>query len=186
MSFLSPRSIARLGTLTWFVCTLLVAAALLAKHVVALPAPSPDELLSRSLASLRRAQDRDKWLVIHVLYAECRCSQGIVTHLVSSPRPAGVHELVLWVGRQAPSSALSERFQVRRVVESELAQMGISAAPLLVLLKLPVTDADRADAAWVRLEPSRLADAATPRTRSTTAAATANASKGRPSMTCRS
>ncbi len=134
MSRWLSRSIAGVGTLTWLVGMLLVGAALLAKHVVALPVPSADDQLARSAASLRAASDRGQWLAIHVLYAECRCSQRIVHHLVSSARPAGVHELVLWVGNHAPASELTNRLRVRSVTASQLAQMGISAAPLLILL----------------------------------------------------
>ena len=134
MSRWLPRSFARLGTLTWLVGMLLVGTALLAKHVVALPVPSADEQLARAAASLRGASDRGRWLAIHVLYADCRCSQRIVTHLITSERPAGVHELVLWVGSQAPASELVRRMRVQSVTATQLAQMGISAAPLLMVL----------------------------------------------------
>ena len=129
-----PLSIARVATLAWFAGSLLVGAALLAKHVVALPAPSADERLGRSLAPLRAADDQGQWLAIHVLYAECRCSQRVVTHLASTTRPQGWHELVLWAGSTAPSASLSERYRVKSVAIPELARLGVVAAPLLVVL----------------------------------------------------
>jgi hypothetical protein len=134
MSFRLLRSICRLGTLAWFVGALLVGAALLAKHVVALPAPSADEHFARMLARLRRVEDGDKWFAIHVLFAECRCSQRIAAHLLASARPGFLHELVLWTGSEAPSSELSARFRVQRVTPAELARLGISAAPLMIIV----------------------------------------------------
>ncbi|RYZ01280.1 MAG: hypothetical protein EOO73_36130 [Myxococcales bacterium] len=112
---------------------LLVGAGLLAKHVVALPAPSTDARLSRSLGELRRAGGPD-WLAVHVLYAECRCSQRIVAHLTTTERPRGWQEVVLWVGQAAPEPALSRAFDVRRVSEQQLARWGVESAPLLVAL----------------------------------------------------
>jgi hypothetical protein len=112
---------------------LVVGAGLLARHVVALPAPNQDPRLSRSLRELRRA-GTSGWLAVHVLYAECRCSQRIVAHLGSTQRPAGWQEVVLWVGETAPDPALVRGFDVRRSSPEQLAQLGVEAAPLLVVL----------------------------------------------------
>lgn len=112
---------------------LVVGAGLLAKHVVALPAPSKDAHLSRSLVELRRA-GTSGWLAVHVLYAECRCSQRIVAHLTSTPRPRGWAEVVLWVGEAAPDPALARAFDVRRTTPEQLARWGVESAPLLVAL----------------------------------------------------
>lgn len=117
----------------WFGAMVLLGAGLLAKHVVALPAPKEDQRLSRSLAPLRRAHDGRR-LAVHVLYAECRCSQRMVAHLLSTVRPRGWEEVVLWVGERAPEPALTERFDVRRVAPEELARLGIESAPLLIAL----------------------------------------------------
>lgn len=112
---------------------LLLGAGLLAKHVVALPAPSDDTRLAASLRALRR-DGSPGWLAVHVLYAECRCSQRVVSHLTSTPRPAGWHEVVLWVGEAAPDPALSRQFDVRRLSQEQLARLGVESAPLLVVL----------------------------------------------------
>ncbi len=117
----------------WFGAMLLLGAGLLAKHVVALPAPDKDERLSRSLRPLRRA-GQAPWLAVHVMYAECRCSQRIVQHLTSTPRPAGWQEVVLWVGAAAPDPELARRFDVRRLTQVDLARLGVESAPLLVAL----------------------------------------------------
>lgn len=111
----------------------LVGAGLLAKHVVALPAPSKDDRLAHSLGELRRAGS-SRWLAVHVLYAECRCSQRLVAHLTSTARPRGWQEVVLWVGEAAPDPALERKFDVRRSSQEELARFGVESAPLLVAL----------------------------------------------------
>ncbi|HEX2673156.1 MAG TPA: hypothetical protein VHM25_19885, partial [Polyangiaceae bacterium] len=61
-------------------------------------------------------------------------SQRIVQHLVTTSRPTGWHEVVLWVGKGAPSAELLRRFDVRSLAPDDLARLGIDAAPLLVAL----------------------------------------------------
>ncbi len=123
----------RAALTAWFGGLLLVGAGLLAKHVVALPAPTKTDKLSQSLAQLR-SNPQKPWLAVHVMYAECRCSQRIVQHLVSTARPSGWQEVVLWVGDEAPDPTLERAFVVRRVSQEELALMGVESAPLLVVL----------------------------------------------------
>ena len=134
MSVLLTRSVARVGMVGWLFSTLLLGSALLAKHIVALPAPSASASLSRALTPLRDPSERGQWLAVHVLYAECRCSQRIVSHLLSTTRPVDTRELVIWVGDQAPPSGLGTHFRVKRATVAELARVGISAAPLLIVL----------------------------------------------------
>jgi hypothetical protein len=126
--------VARVAVVAWFGGMLVIGAALLAKHVVALPAPVGNEKLARSLSALRLPGDRGKWLAVHVLYAECRCSQRVVTHLLSTTRPRGWEEMVLWFGRGEPDPALDAHFRVSRVTAADLSRFGIDAAPLLVVL----------------------------------------------------
>ncbi|MDF3067411.1 MAG: hypothetical protein K0R38_3012 [Polyangiaceae bacterium] len=112
---------------------LLVGAGLLAKHVVALPAPNNESHLAQSLGELRRAGSSG-WLAVHVLYAECRCSQRIVAHLTSTERPRRWQEVVLWVGDADPDPGLYRAFDVRRLSHEQLGRFGVESAPLLVAL----------------------------------------------------
>lgn len=135
MKNVSSDTRSRIGGVTlavWFAVMVVLGAGLLARHVVALPAPLPSPKLATSLDALRRPAERGKWLATHVLFAECRCSQRIVDHLVASSRPNDWSELVLWVGGPAPSSILEQRFDVRRVSPAELASYGIESAPMLI------------------------------------------------------
>lgn len=113
---------------------LVLGAGLLARHVIALPAPARDAKLAISLRQFRDATHQPAWLAVHVLYAECRCSQRIAAHLLSTPRPAGWEEVVLWVGSGAPDPELERRFKLKRIARVELSRLGIDAAPLLVIL----------------------------------------------------
>jgi hypothetical protein len=127
----------RVGGITlaaWFAAMLTVGAGLLARHVVALPAPANDSKLAASLQALRQPDEARVWLAVHVLYSECRCSQRIADHLLTTERPPDWSEIILWVGNLAPDPRLEQRFDVRRVGAADLARYGIEAAPLLVAL----------------------------------------------------
>ena len=124
----------RLGVTGWFAAMLVLGAGLLAKHVIALPAPASGTKLASSLSAFRSSKAMHQWLAVHVLYAECRCSQRIVAHLLSTTRPAGWEEVVLWVGKAAPDAALERGYRVKRVTSAELASFGVEATPLLVVL----------------------------------------------------
>jgi hypothetical protein len=134
LSFRLPVSIGRFAVTLWFGAMLAVGAALLAKHVVALPAPAKDQKLAASLSALRLPAEQGKWLAVHVLYSECRCSQRVVAHLLATTRPSGWAEVVLWVGNQPSDPALDQHYRVKRSTSAELARLGIDAAPLLVVL----------------------------------------------------
>jgi hypothetical protein len=117
----------------WFAGMIFAGAGLLARHVVALPTPAADARLGSSLQALRLPAEQGRWLAVHVLYADCRCSQRIKDHLLSRSRPSDFAEIVLWVGGAIPAD-LAARFDVRRVAARDLASYGIEAAPLLVAL----------------------------------------------------
>jgi hypothetical protein len=124
----------RIALTAWFGVMLALGAGLMAKHVVALPAPANAEKLAASLSAIRRPETRGSWLAVHVLYADCRCSQRVVEHLVTTERPHDWSEAVVWVGTDAPSTDLQKRFDIRRMSAEDLARFGIEAAPMLIAL----------------------------------------------------
>lgn len=76
-------------------------------------------------------------LAVHVLYAECRCSQRIAEHLMATTRLPDVAEHVILVGQDnALRDALAGRgFDVATVNADDLeATYGIEAVPLLVVV----------------------------------------------------
>jgi len=71
-----------------------------------------------------------------VLYAACRCSQGIIEHLAASSRPPATVEKILWVGGESAALGGAARggFEVIHTSAEELAERyGIEAAPLLLV-----------------------------------------------------
>lgn len=117
----------------WFIAVLIVGAGLLARHLVPLPAPPDDPRFASAMNGLR-SQSAHTWLAVHVLYAECRCSHRIASHLVKTKRPLGWEEVVLWVGATEPPDGLSRNFRVERLSRGELSALGVEAAPLLAAL----------------------------------------------------
>jgi hypothetical protein len=137
MKTIPPLVRGRIGgimLIAWFAVMLILGAGLLAKHIVALPAPAKGERLAASLDALRGPESRGRWLAVHALYADCRCSQRVVDHLVTTTRPHDWSEIVLWVGNRPPSALLEQHFDVRRIGSADLERYGIEAAPILVAL----------------------------------------------------
>jgi len=116
----------------WFTVMTMFSAGMLARHLLAMPAPTRTARLGHHLSALQRPGAPPSWLAVHVLSSECTCSKRVVAHLLESQRPAGWTEIVLWVGDLEPSAELVRRFDVRRVTAADLARYEIEAAPLLV------------------------------------------------------
>ncbi len=130
------RSTSRLGLAVWFALMLVVCSTLLSRHLLALPRPSADAAFARSMASLRGPADEGRWMLVHVLYAECRCSQRIADHLMTTARPTDVREHVLLVGTDADleSKLIAHGFLLARVDQSELHdRYHVDAVPLLIV-----------------------------------------------------
>ena len=124
--------------LSWLVASTTIAAALMAKHEIALPVPeNNDPRLLGSLRALRGSADQRKLLAVHVMYSACRCSQRIIDHLVDSPRPRGLSEKVILVDPTPDLVARlsAKHFEVIAVTPKELeARFHVESAPLFVLL----------------------------------------------------
>jgi hypothetical protein len=115
----------------WAVAVLFGMAALSFGHISAMP--DPEARLARELLALRR--DPGKAFYVHVIYANCSCTQRLFAHLMERARFADANELVLFVGRDPDKQAAAERAGMIFVSTSpeELAgRHGIEAAPLLV------------------------------------------------------
>ncbi|MGC4086712.1 MAG: hypothetical protein QM756_02215 [Polyangiaceae bacterium] len=122
----------------WLLVTLVLGAFTTAAHSAALPRPNDgDATLGSALIGLRR--DPSRPLAVHALYARCKCSQGIVEHLIARHSDARFEEVVLLVGDLPQQERLlaGSGYTVHHVQGAELeTRFHIEAAPLLV-----VTDA---------------------------------------------
>ncbi len=125
----------------WFLSMAFVSAILLGRHVAPLPRPARDDVaLGKALEELHRPTDGRRWQAVHVLYAECRCSQRLADHLLTTVRPSDVDETVLLVGQDVglEGRLRARRFHVVRTSPVELAtRWHVQAVPLFV-----VTDPD--------------------------------------------
>jgi len=141
MGFLSRRRLLRGAFWLWAIVSFLTASSLMVAHVYALPKPNAaDRAVERAMNGLRSPADADRWLVVHVLYAQCRCSRRIVEHLATSERAAGVHEKVLLVGNNAELDSRLRDVTLRglSIVKTTSAELRdrfhVQAAPLFLVI----------------------------------------------------
>lgn len=125
-----------LALASWFATMTVVMSSLMARHLVALPAPEPNSALISALGALR-PEHAQGWSLIHVIYGPCPCSGRIVDHLLERRAQPGITEHVLLTqdeGRFGPR--LSQRgFIVHHLSPDELdARFKISSSPLLLIL----------------------------------------------------
>ena len=130
MRLLRPdRSVAVFLLTLWAPGSVVLVAAMMMSHLLALPTP-----LSRAVetALVRQGEPRGTWLAFHVLYADCPCSQRVALSLEARGARADFDERVLLVGHDpALLAALSaKRFHVDSITPDELKErFGIEAAP---------------------------------------------------------
>jgi hypothetical protein len=101
-----------------------------------LPRPTIEPAFVTAMGTLRTPDEAGQWMVVHVLYAECRCSTRMAEHLIALPRLPGVTEEVIFVGHAPDLEArLSARaYRVISVTPAELEQrFHIVAAPSFVV-----------------------------------------------------
>jgi hypothetical protein len=103
----------KLAVAAWAVALSVVSTFLLARHVLALPVPARPAV-EETVRRLRAPDEQGRWLALHVLYAECACSQGSA----SDERVAAL---------------AAKGLRVTRLTPAELAALSIEAAPLLIV-----------------------------------------------------
>ena len=142
---------ARVVLSLWFPSVLVVCAYLLGGHILTLPSPTGDSVrLTSAVATMRGhgASTADRWIVLHVLYEDCRCSARVLDHLLSRRAEPGETERIVLVStrwgaepseERAEDGALAARieaagFELERTSPEALeSRYGIQAAPLLVV-----------------------------------------------------
>lgn len=128
----------RIGLGIWAPMLLVICAFLLSSHLLTLPSPEvEDPALQAAVQKVRKQEDTGKWMAVHVLYADCKCSQGVAEYLVSSERPKGVAEKLVLVGDdpELAERAAAMGFEVIQTTPDGLREnWHMEAAPLLVLV----------------------------------------------------
>lgn len=127
----------------WAVAVLVVGAALMAPHVVALPVPArSDGQLALAIRNLPGVTS-GRWTTLHVLYQGCGCSARVFDHLIHRHARADLNEELVYV-RDAPRAdadveqtearARAAGFHFQSVTPVELQQRyAIESVPLLVV-----------------------------------------------------
>ena len=120
----------------WAVVCTVVGAALMVGHWVPLPIPDrKDPVLSRAVADLG-APSSGRWSLVHVLYAQCRCSQRTFEYLFERGKVAGVDETVVLVGKhlEYERRARASGYRLETVTRRQLKErFNVKAAPLLLV-----------------------------------------------------
>jgi hypothetical protein len=139
------RIVARAVLSLWFPAVLVVCAYLLGGHVLTLPSPTSDNpRLANAVAALREPEASNRWIVLHVLYQDCRCSGRVLDHLLSRGAEAGARERIVFVRTRGSAGEGDEGAITTRIAAAgfdldvtsadQLAsRYGIPAAPLLVV-----------------------------------------------------
>ena len=110
------RLVSRSIFFIWVALLFVTSTSLTAAHLYSLPKPDASNTVTRhALDSLRSSSERDSWLAVHVMYAQCRCSRRILEHLASSPRPQGAREKLLLVGSREDLAPTLERIAARGI-----------------------------------------------------------------------
>lgn len=130
------------GIMVWAAACVVVGTYLLATHLLTMPAPAPtDPVLHRGIAARRGAHQLDRWLVLHVVFDECVCSQRVLDHLLADPRPPGLAERIVLVTEHRAARAAwiaaipAHGFELDVVTPEQLvAEYHIEAAPMLVIV----------------------------------------------------
>jgi len=130
------------GLLVWVSVCVVIGVYTLASHLLTLPAPATsDAVLHRGIAAHRRIDQRDRWLVLHVVFDECACSQRVLEHLLAVTPTPGVPERIVLVTEHPATTegvvaaAKTRGFDVEVVVPDQLVDdYHIEAAPLLVIV----------------------------------------------------
>jgi hypothetical protein len=136
-STLLQRGLFRGAFWVWATVAFVLAATLMVAHSYALPRPETDNPeLARALAAERGGPDRQRWLAVHFLYAACRCSQRVLSHLAERKALPDVSERLVLVGAQPTYEAAARKagFAVDVITPEQLSlRYGLTAAPLLVV-----------------------------------------------------
>lgn len=123
------------GLSGWFTACALILGNLGIGHVVSMPKPEAGSL-SGLLGALQKLRQRDAGeFVVHVLSADCSCTESLFRHLLDNGPQGSADEVFLFVGENAAKAQQARQAGYRFVsIESDtLAAMGLESAPVLAV-----------------------------------------------------
>lgn len=113
-------------------------ASLMAGHLLTLPEPASRDLLAAAIAHSRTERESGRWLAIHVLYADCGCSQRVLDRLEDRSVATDATERLVLVGG-TPDAAYdadmtARGYTVERLSPKQLGERyGVESAPMLIV-----------------------------------------------------
>ena len=121
----------------WAAAVVVPGAYLMAGHLLTLRVPSEgDPVVAAAVDATRSPEDRGRWLAVHVMYADCGCSQRLMTYLISRRSLPDIRERIVLVGHD---DALASRARVAGFAFEELSAEALAAryhaesAPMLIV-----------------------------------------------------
>ncbi len=127
----------RLAFWVWAPVTLILGAFLMAGHLLTLPKPAPtDPRLTAGMTASRIPGSEGKWMAMHVLYAQCRCSQKVFAHLLERRAASSAFEKIVLVDGddELRRQAEGHGFAFESLTSAELAERyHLEAAPVMVV-----------------------------------------------------
>ena len=137
LGVLVRTALVRVGFSAWNVTVTVPGAYLMAGHLLTLPTPvETDPAVAAAIDAAREPADRGRWLVVHVMYADCGCSQRLLTQLVTRRALPDVRERVVLVGHDEALGARLRNagFGFEELTAEELAQKyRAESAPMLMV-----------------------------------------------------
>jgi hypothetical protein len=130
--------LATTGLVAWLIGGSLLGGLLLIRHLIALPTPVVTDRALRD--TLRAELPGHDWRAVHIMYRGCACSRRTIDHLIATPRPVGVRELVVMVDDAGAAGSDDPRlraagFPVTVITPDALrARFHLEAAPVLVVM----------------------------------------------------
>jgi hypothetical protein len=124
----------------WVVGCLVGGGYLLSIHLLTLPTPELTDLgPQRSAVAARRSTQQGRWLAVHILDEECKCSQRVLDRLLAERRPSDVVERIVMIAselsRDQVDAIHAKGFDLDIVTAEQLGERyRVQAAPLLIVL----------------------------------------------------
>jgi hypothetical protein len=133
MRFLTKDRLGKLFLIIWIPAISAVIGFLMLNHIIAMPLPDDYKKIQQNMPRLRHGAG---WLMVHVIYQNCSCTNSLTESLLErGPRP-GIDESIIFVG---DDPAFEKKFEARgfsfefETKASIAERYGIEAAPMLLI-----------------------------------------------------
>ncbi len=121
----------------WAIPCVVVGATLMVGHWVPLPVPDRSDPVLRDALAHVAAPKQSTWRLVHVLYAQCRCSERTFDYLFERGKAPAADETVVLVGKhpEYERRAREAGFSVEQISRRELKErFNVESAPLLLVV----------------------------------------------------